>query len=125
MGTGMFLAPTAGAAPRPAPAEGGDGEGQGEATQALGVRRERAAKLARLDEAVSEAVRALKARGFESPYLRAFVVARINPLRFQQGAKAEFDATVDRMLAAAVKFDVTRIKADQVASAAGGGPAEE
>ena len=94
-------------------------------SQALGVRRERAAKLARLDEAVSDAVRALKARGFESPYLRAFVVARINPLRFQKGATAEFDATVDRMLAAAVKFDVARIKADQVASAAGGGPAEE
>ena len=41
-----------------------------------------------LDEGVSAAVTALKARGLESPYLRAFVVARINPIRFQRGTKA-------------------------------------
>jgi ParB family chromosome partitioning protein len=72
---------------------------------------------------VGDAVTALKARGFESPYLKPFVVARINPLRFTRGAKAEFDETVDRMIAAALKFDVGKIKADQLASA--GGPAEE
>lgn len=54
-----------------------------------------------------------------SPYLRAFVVARINPLRFQRGAKAEFDETIDKMLASARRFDPARIKADQVARASG------
>ena len=49
-------------------------------------------------------MKALKEQGFESPYLRPFVVARINPLRFQQGAKAEFDATIAKMLASARKF---------------------
>ena len=92
-------------------------------SRAMAVRRERADKLIALDEAVTEAVAGLKARGFESPYLKAFVVARINPLRFKRGAKAEFDETVDRMLAAALKFDVAKVKADQLASA--GGPAEE
>src|SRR5712672_3387515 len=48
----------------------------------VAVREERAQKLLELDEAVGEAVEKLKARGLTSPYLRSFVVARINPLRF-------------------------------------------
>ncbi|HTT69392.1 MAG TPA: ParB/RepB/Spo0J family partition protein [Gemmatimonadales bacterium] len=92
-------------------------------SKTLATRRERADKLIALDGAVNDAVKALKSRGFESPYLKAFVVARINPLRFQRGAKAEFDETVDRMLASALKFDPSKIKADQLASA--GGPPEE
>ena len=92
-------------------------------SKALAVRSARADKLIRLDEAVGDAVQGLKARGLESPYLKAFVVARINPLRFKRGAKAEFDDTVDHMLAAALKFDVGKIKADQLASASG--PADE
>jgi ParB family chromosome partitioning protein len=91
--------------------------------KALEIRRERAARVLELEAVVAEAVRGLKDRGFESPYLRAFVVARINPLRFQRGAKAEFDETIDKMLAAARRFDPGKIKADQVARASG--PPEE
>ena len=91
--------------------------------EAIEVRKERAARVLELEEAVSAAIQGLKARGFESPYLRAFVVARINPLRFKRGAKAEFDETIDKMLASAQRFDVGKIKADQVARAAG--PPEE
>jgi ParB family chromosome partitioning protein len=87
--------------------------------KAIEIRRERAARLLELEEAVSAAIKGLKERGFESPYLRAFVVARINPLRFQRGAKAEFDETIDKMLAAAKRFDAGRVKADQVARASG------
>ncbi len=92
---------------------------------ALATRRERAEKLVELDGAVSEAVSGLKARGFESPYLKAFVLARINPLRFtlKRGQKADFDETVGKMLASAKKFDAGKIKADQVARA-GGAPDE-
>ncbi len=90
---------------------------------ALEIRRERAARVLELDEAVTAAVTALKARGFESPYLRAFVVARINPIRFQRGAKVEFDETIDKMLAAAQRFDAARIRQDQVART-GGAPEE-
>ena len=92
-------------------------------TKALAARRERAARLQELDEAVTAAVAELKAKGFESPYLRAFVVARINPLRFKRGAKADFDDTMDKMLAGARKFDSAKIKADQVART-GGAPDE-
>lgn len=92
--------------------------------KALETRRERAGKLLQLNEAVNQAVAALKAKGFESPYLKAFVVARINPIRFQRKAKAEFDETIDKMLAAAERFDAGRVKVDQVART-GGAPAEE
>jgi ParB family chromosome partitioning protein len=91
--------------------------------KALEIRTERAARLLELEDTVGEAIKGLKARGFESPYLRAFVVARINPLRFKRGAKADFDETIERMTASARRFDPARIRADQVARAAG--PAEE
>jgi ParB family chromosome partitioning protein len=96
--------------------------------EALERRTERAQRLALLDQAVSEAVVALKARGFESPYLKNFVVARVNPLRFQgesRGEKrADWDATIDKMLASAKRFDASKINAGQVARS-GGAPAEE
>jgi len=86
---------------------------------ALETRSERAAKMLELDDAVTDAVAKLKERGFQSPYLRAFVVARINPLRFQRGAKAEFDETIDKMLASARKMDPSKVRADQISSASG------
>jgi ParB family transcriptional regulator, chromosome partitioning protein len=92
--------------------------------KALEVRRERANKLLELNAAVDAAVKGLKERGFESPYLKAFVVARINPLRFQRKPTADFDETIDKMLASARKFDPSRVRADQVARS-GGAPAEE
>lgn len=90
--------------------------------RALEVRRERAAKLLELNDAVTAAVASLKSRGFESPYLRAFVVARINPLRFKRG-EADFDETIDKMLSSARRFDAAKIRADQVARS-GGAPEE-
>jgi ParB family chromosome partitioning protein len=92
--------------------------------QALATRRERAARLLALNEAVNAAVAALKARGLQSPYLKAFVVARINPIRFKRGAKAEFDETIGKMLAAAERFDTGKVKLDQLAKS-GGAPSEE
>ncbi len=89
---------------------------------ALESRRKRAARILELDAAVTEAMKALKERGFESPYLRPFVVARINPIRFKRGP-ADADETIETMLAAARRFDSARVRADQVAKA--GGPPEE
>ncbi|MGH9367291.1 MAG: ParB N-terminal domain-containing protein [Thermoanaerobaculia bacterium] len=91
--------------------------------RALRAREGRAARVMELEEAVSAAVEGLKERGFESPYLRAFVVARINPLRFHKGEKPSFDATLEKMIAAARKFKPDSVKAEQVARAAG--PPEE
>ena len=92
-------------------------------SRALETRRARAAKLLELNERVNAAVAALKARGFESPYLKAFVVARINPLRFQRRGSPDFDETLDKMLGSAGRFDAAKIKVDQVARS--GGPPEE
>jgi ParB family chromosome partitioning protein len=91
--------------------------------EALETRRERAARILELDAAVTEAMKKLKERGFESPYLRPFVVARINPIRFKRGGSPDVDETLDTMLAAARRFDAGRVRADQVAKA-GGAPEE-
>jgi len=91
---------------------------------ALEVRADRARRLAELDQAVAAAVAQLKERGFESPYLKNFVVARVNPLRFQGEKRAEWDATIDKMLASAKRFDAAKIDAGQVARS-GGAPSED
>jgi ParB family chromosome partitioning protein len=91
--------------------------------KALETRRERAGRVLELDEAVTEAMKKLKDRGFESPYLRPFVVARINPLRFKRGGNPDVDETIETMLAAARRFDAGRVRADQVART-GGAPEE-
>ncbi len=92
---------------------------------ALELRESRSKQLLELDDAVSVAVEALKERGLQSPYLKAFVVARVNPVRFVKpgGARPDYDATLEKMLASARKFDAGKVKADQVA--ASGGPPEE
>jgi ParB family chromosome partitioning protein len=92
-------------------------------SKALETRRERAARLLELDAAVAEAVRGLRERGLESPYLKAFVIARINPLRWKRGAKADPDEIIEQMLGSARKFDAGKVKPDQVARA-GGAPDE-
>ncbi|HEX7335853.1 MAG TPA: ParB N-terminal domain-containing protein [Gemmatimonadales bacterium] len=91
--------------------------------KALETRRERAGRVLELDAAVSEAMKKLKERGFDSPYLRPFVVARINPLRFKRGGNPDVDETIETMLAAARRFDAGKVRADQVARS-GGAPEE-
>jgi len=91
--------------------------------KALAMRESRAARVIELEDAVSKAMAALKEKGFESPYLRAFVVARINPLRFHKGEKPSFDATLEKMITSAKKFNAGSVKPEQVARAAG--PPEE
>jgi ParB family chromosome partitioning protein len=91
--------------------------------KALQIRAGRAELLAELEEAVAAAMKALKERGFESPYLRAFVVARINPLRFQRAARADFEETIQKMLASARKFRADSVKPEQLART--GGASEE
>ncbi len=90
-------------------------------SKALVQRRAKAKRILALDEAVGKVVAGLKERGFQSPYLRPFVVARINPLRWKKGP-ADFDETMDTMLAGAKKFDVSKVKQGQIQ--AGGGPDE-
>ena len=66
----------------------------------------------------------LKKRGFTSPYLRPFVVARINPIRFSTSTEFDFDEVLGRMQKNAAKFNVEKIRQEDVVRA-GGGPAED
>jgi len=91
---------------------------------ALEIRKARAAKLLELNEHVNDAVKKLKEKGLESPYLKAFVVARINHLRFVKDKHPDFDDTIEKILGAARRFNVANVKADQVARS-GGAPASE
>ncbi len=92
--------------------------------EALQLRGVRAQKLIDLDDRVAEVVSALKERGFTSPYLKAFVVARINPLRFRRGASMEADDALDAMFRAAEHFDAGKIKMADLASAPASPPEE-
>ena len=91
--------------------------------KAVEERERRAQKLLELDEAVGAAVEKLKERGLTSPYLRSFVVARINPLRFIKGAPPPFDELLETMTKRARGMDPARIKTEDLARS--GGPADE
>jgi ParB family transcriptional regulator, chromosome partitioning protein len=88
---------------------------------AIETRRERAKAVMDLDKTVVEKVAALKAKGLTSPYLKGFVVARINPIRFRpkDAAPLSFDDVLDRMTKAAEKMNVERIKVEDLAKSGG------
>lgn len=92
---------------------------------ALESRRERARKVLELDDAIVKQVDALKAKGLTSPYLKSFVVARVNPLRFRpkEAPPLSFEEAMGRMLQAAAKFNPDKIKVDDLAKS-GGAPDE-
>lgn len=93
--------------------------------RALAERERRAAKLLAVDDDVSRIVQKLKTRGLTSPYLRPFVVARINPIRFSTSTEFDFDDVLDRMKRAAGKFNVEKIRQEDVVRAGGGPPDED
>jgi ParB family chromosome partitioning protein len=92
--------------------------------KALKERERRATKVLRLDDAVAKVVEALKAKGLTSPYLKPFVVARVNPIRFSKSTEFDFDEVMDKMIASAAKFNVDRVRQEDVAKI-GGAPPEE
>ncbi len=93
-------------------------------TKALTERERRAAKLLEIDDEVSRVVQKLKARGFTSPYLRPFVVARVNPIRFSTSTEFDVDEVLDKMHRSAVKFNVDKVKQQDIVRA-GGAPEED
>jgi ParB family chromosome partitioning protein len=73
---------------------------------------------------VSEVVKKLKDKGFVSPYLRSFVVARINPLRWIQGDPPPLEEVLKTMRDRAARFNVDKIKQSDLASI-GGAPDDQ
>jgi len=92
---------------------------------AIESRRGRARRVLELDDAVVRQVDALKAKGLTSPYLKSFVVARVNPLRFRpkEAPALTFDEAFDRMAQAVAKFNPEKVKVDDLARS-GGAPDE-
>ena len=93
--------------------------------QALKERERRGKKILKLDEAVTAAVDKLKARGLTSPYLKPFVVSRVNFTRFSKATSFDFDEALDKIIASAAKFNVDRVKQEDVAKSGGGAPDED
>ncbi len=93
--------------------------------KALEVREKRAKTLLELDDTVVRQVEALKTRGLTSPYLKSFVVARINPVRFRPKGSAplSFDEALGRMGKALEKFNPEKINVADLARS-GGAPEE-
>ncbi|HZN58700.1 MAG TPA: ParB N-terminal domain-containing protein [Planctomycetota bacterium] len=92
--------------------------------RSLEAREAQVKTLLEIDDRVAEVVAELKSRGFESPYLKSFVVARCNPLRFRPGVTMAIEDALDKMLQQARRLDTSKIKVTDVARS-GGPPAEE
>jgi ParB family chromosome partitioning protein len=92
--------------------------------KAIKAHEKHAEMLMDLDENVSAAVAKLKAKGFVSPYLRAFVVARINPLRWIQGEPPPLEEVLKTMRDRAAKFNTDKVKQEDLAGA-GGAPDDD
>jgi len=93
--------------------------------KALKERERRGKKILKLDDAVTAVVDKLKAKGLTSPYLKTFVVSRVNYTRFVKSPTIDFDEAVDKITASAQKFNVEKVKQDDVAKAGGAPPDEE
>jgi ParB family chromosome partitioning protein len=80
-----------------------------------------AARLIAIDAEVKRIVEDLRKRGFKSPYLRSYVVARINPVRFHRIKKGDdrppmaTGAALTRMAAAARSFDGNSVRESDLA----------
>jgi ParB family chromosome partitioning protein len=88
--------------------------------KALKTHEKHAAMLLELDERVAEVVQKLKAKGFVSPYLKTFVVARSNPLRFMK-EPPELDDLLKTIRGKVERFNVDKIRQQDIV-ASGGAP---
>jgi len=93
-------------------------------SKVIRVHERQAQMLLELDERVAAAITRLKARGFVSPYLRAFVIARINPLRWIKGEPPPLEDVLKTMRERAGKFNTDKVKQEDLAGA-GGAPDEQ
>jgi ParB family chromosome partitioning protein len=97
----------------------------------LRERQDSASRLLEIDAQVKRLIAALQAKGFKSPYLRNYVVARINPVRFHKAKKGDtkppmpLAQALTRMAAAAKGFKLESVSNSDLAwVAVGAGGAE-
>lgn len=98
---------------------------------ALRLRQGYAARLEVIDARVKEIIEGLQQRGFKSPYLRSYVVARINPVRFHKIKKGDtrppmpLAEALTRMAASAKKFNLDSVRSADLALVAAVSSAED
>ena len=91
--------------------------------KALKIHQRHADMLLELDERVVEVVKKLKAKGFVSPYLKTFVVARSNPLRFMK-EPPQLEDLIRTIRGKVERFNVDRIRQEDIV-ASGGAAADD
>lgn len=90
-----------------------------------------ASRLLTIDAQVKQLIEGLQARGFRSPYLRNYIVARINPVRFHKAKKGDtkppmpLSEALTRMAGAVKKFDLGSVSNRDLAWVAVGAGGDE
>lgn len=84
-----------------------------------------AALTLEVEEKVAAAIAKLREKGLMSPYLRSFVVARINPLRWIQGELPSAEKVLTTMRDRAARFNAEKVRQEDLARMGGGVPDEE
>jgi ParB family transcriptional regulator, chromosome partitioning protein len=92
--------------------------------KAIAAHEKLAALTLEVEEKVAAAVAKLREKGLMSPYLRSFVVARINPLRWIQGELPSAEKVLTTMRDRAAKFNAEKVKQEDLARMGGGVPDE-
>ncbi len=98
---------------------------------ALREREGYAKRISEIDTEVKRIVGELQARGMKSPYLRSYVVARINPVRFHKAKPGDKKPAMPiaqallRMLSSAKKFDLNKVNMSDLAFVAAGAESAE
>jgi ParB family transcriptional regulator, chromosome partitioning protein len=81
-------------------------------------RQHRAALVERADVLLSQAVASLKKRGIVHPYVKNFVMARVNPLTRARKTLPSFDQAWEKVQSNLEKFDPDAVKSEDIARAA-------
>src|SRR5208282_5892368 len=90
-----------------------------------------ASRLMEIEAQTKRIIQTLQKRGFKSPYLRNYVVARINPVRFHKLKKGDHQPpmplaqALTRMAAAAKKFNLESVSNADLAWVAVGAGAQD
>jgi len=87
--------------------------------QAIKTHEKHAKMVLEIEARVGEVIAKLREKGLTSPYLRSFVVSRINPLRWIQGDVPPAETVLETMRERATKFNVEKVKQEDLARAGG------
>jgi ParB family chromosome partitioning protein len=94
-------------------------------SKVIKTREKLAALTLEVEANVAAAIQKLKEKGLTSPYLRSFVVARINPIRWIQGDLPPVEKVLETMRDKAARFNAEKVRQEDLAKMGGGVPDED